>query len=157
MSGAVRYTAEDLLDHHAVAAVIRDSLSRVLIVEHKKWGFWSIPIGKAHPGQDPLAGLKEEMREELGIEIEQARDVVQCVLKYDREGRTIRLVMHIFEVDAFGGTIENLEPTKHARLEYMYVEEIAALDCLSDATLLYLEELGANPRASWQGRPEAYN
>ena len=55
----INYTNEDLLDHHAVSAVIKNSKGEILMQEHVKFGFFTIPIGKAKPRQTPIEGIKE--------------------------------------------------------------------------------------------------
>jgi 8-oxo-dGTP diphosphatase len=53
------------------AAVIEDG-GRVLIARRKAadrfGGYWEFPGGKLEPGEAPEAGLRRELREELGIE-----------------------------------------------------------------------------------------
>jgi len=65
----IKYTSEDLLDHDAIAAVIKDDEGRILMQEHIKLKFWTIPIGKADQGKSPEEGMKEEVLEECGIPI----------------------------------------------------------------------------------------
>jgi 8-oxo-dGTP diphosphatase len=54
-----------------VAAVVVEN-GRVLVTERKAGthlaGAWEFPGGKLLPGEDPRAGLRRELREELGIE-----------------------------------------------------------------------------------------
>jgi len=146
----VHFTDEDLIDHDAVAAVIRDEDRNVLMLQHAKWGFWSIPIGKAHSGQAPLEGLREEMREELGIEVRKASEIASAVVRYT-EGRDVLLRFHVYEIEEFEGMVENREPQKHRGLEYFALDDLATLDRLSDATVLFLESQGLTPKAAWSG------
>ena len=148
----VELTTEDLQEHDALAAVIRDDSGSVLMLEHRKFGFWTIPLGKALHGQAPLEGLAMELREELGIDLIAATER-RCVrLIYWRQGREVPLDLHLIDVDAFSGHPQNLEADKHARLKYMTIGEIADLEATSDGTLLLMEELGVSGRAAWTGK-----
>ncbi len=60
----INYNAEDLIDHHAVSAVIKDKDGRILMQEHVKYGFWTVPIGKVAVNQTLEEGLKQEIFEE---------------------------------------------------------------------------------------------
>ena len=153
MTENVLFTSEDLIDHHAIAAVFHGAGDCVLMLRHAKWGFWTLPIGKAHLDQDPFEGLVEEMQDELGVVVTEATDVKQAELEYVRQSHPLRLVMHIYEVARYSGEITNLEPAKHSEMRYMSVEEVAQLDELSDATLLFLEVKNVQPiLARWTSR-----
>jgi 8-oxo-dGTP diphosphatase len=56
---------------HVVAAAVIDATGRVLIAQRPAGkhlaGGWEFPGGKLEPGEDRLAGLARELREELGI------------------------------------------------------------------------------------------
>lgn len=59
----------------AGAAIVRDE--RVLVTVRARdpqKGCYDIPGGFLEPGEDPIQGLKREMREELGIEIDASID-----------------------------------------------------------------------------------
>ncbi len=55
-------------------AVITDAQGRVLLLQHRfrAGSGWGIPGGFLQPGEQPEAGLRRELREEVGVEIEQA-------------------------------------------------------------------------------------
>ncbi len=54
-------------------AVITDAQGRVLLLQHRfrAGSGWGIPGGFLQPGEQPEAGLRRELREEAGVEIEQ--------------------------------------------------------------------------------------
>lgn len=58
---------------HVVAAAVIDGTGRVLIAQRPAGkhlaGGWEFPGGKLEPGEERLAGLARELREELGITI----------------------------------------------------------------------------------------
>jgi mutator protein MutT len=58
---------------HVVAAAVIDATGRVLIAQRPAGkhmaGGWEFPGGKLEPGEERLAGLARELREELGLTI----------------------------------------------------------------------------------------
>lgn len=135
------YTSEDLEDHDAIGAVIKDSEGRILMQEHKKYGFWTIPIGKSAIGT-AIEGLKKELQEECGIKVKEFKEITVRKFDYERRGKTVHLNGHLYKIISYEGIIENKEPHKHSRQEFMTLEAIKGLPFLSDMTLLYLETLG---------------
>lgn len=142
MNNKVKYTPEDLEDHETIGAVIKDTKDRILMQEHVKYGFWTIPIGKAKPGQTMKDALKEELFEECNITIKDFKEIAQRKYVYNRNGKKVKVFSHIYEIIEYSGTIENKEPHNHTHQEFKELEEIKNLPHLSDSTLLYLETLG---------------
>ncbi|PIS42711.1 MAG: NUDIX hydrolase [Candidatus Kerfeldbacteria bacterium CG08_land_8_20_14_0_20_40_16] len=55
------------------SAIITDSKGQLLLVRRKmnpRKGYWDLPGGFLEEGENPINGLKREMKEELGIDIE---------------------------------------------------------------------------------------
>lgn len=57
------------------AAIVRDSGGRVLLLKHRfrPGSGWGLPGGFLERGEQPEDGLRRELREEIGLEVEQLR------------------------------------------------------------------------------------
>jgi len=86
-----------------VAAAIIHLDGQVLLAERpdgKPWaGYWEFPGGKIESGESPLAALRRELHEELGIEIDGATPWITFV--YDYPESSVRL--HFFRVTHWHG------------------------------------------------------
>lgn len=147
MSDNIRYNPDDLENHEAVAAVVRDREGRVLMFNHKKYGFWTIPVGKATANETPLEGITTELKEELGIAVTQATEIAVKPYVYERRGSRVHVNLHLYVIDSFEGEPKNNEPEKHTAMKYMDIETIAKLEYLSDATVMFLKSEGINREA----------
>ncbi len=139
----IKYNEEDLSSHHAVSAIIYDKDKRILIQDHVKLNFWTIPVGKVKSEQSIEEGLKEELLEECGIKLKKFKEVKKFKRIYARHGKKVPVTGHIFEVERYTGTPRNLEPKKHRSQIFMAIDEIKKKPKLSDATkeaLKYLEK-----------------
>jgi ADP-ribose pyrophosphatase YjhB (NUDIX family) len=136
------YNEEDLLDHHAIGAVIFDDKKRILMQEHLKYGFWTIPIGKIKKNQEVLEGLKEEIFEECNLSINACKEILVDGKDYLRNGKKIKVLNHIFLITNHSGELKNKEPEKHSQQKFIDLETIKNFRYLSDATVMYLGSLG---------------
>ena len=68
-------------------------------------GYWEFPGGKVEPGEVPLAALKRELHEELGIDVERAYPWL--TRDYDYAHAAVRL--RFFRVMSWSGTLHGRE------------------------------------------------
>jgi mutator protein MutT len=113
---------------HVVAAAVLDAAGRVLIAQRPAGkhlaGGWEFPGGKLEPGEERLAGLARELREELGIRIEApARPLIR--VRHAYPSRDVLLDMWV--VRRFAGEPQSLDGQA---LRWCAVED------LEDANLL---------------------
>jgi len=66
---------------HVVAGVLINAAGHVLIAQRPTGkhlaGGWEFPGGKLEPGEERLAGLKRELREEIGITLDTPRPLIR--------------------------------------------------------------------------------
>ena len=92
-----------------VAAIfVRDEDSKIIVCQRKKDQplplKWEFPGGKIEPGEEPVAALKRELEEELGIDAEIGEEVARVTHKY-KNGGGVELAF--FRVKRFTGEIQN--------------------------------------------------
>lgn len=138
----INYNDEDVVDHHGVAVVIKNENGEILMQEHNKYSFWTIPVGKVKEGQNIIEGLAQEIQEECDILVEEAKEIAFRKYQYERNEYLVSVLSHLFEVKKYSGVVKNNEPKKHKQQIFMALDEIKKLPYLSDLTLLYLETLG---------------
>lgn len=137
----IKYNSEDLKNHDGVAGVIKNKEGKILMLDHVKFNFWTIPVGKVKEDETVIEGLEVEMFEEIGITIKECREVVTGSNTYERNGSMVEVVFHIFEIEEYEGEVLNKEVDKHRDLKWMTVDEIKGLENISDSTRLYLDYL----------------
>jgi mutator protein MutT len=95
---------------HVVAAAVFDATGRVLIAQRPRGkhlaGGWEFPGGKLEPGEERLAGLARELREELGIRIEApARPLIRVRHAYPSR----EVLLDVWVVRRFAGEPQGLD------------------------------------------------
>ena len=139
---SVKYNSEDIVDHHGIAAVIKDKKGRILMQEHAKYDFGTIPVGKVKNGQSIEEGLKQEIFEECNLIVKKFKEIISKNYVYNRNGNNVVVNSHLFEVLEYEGKMKNNESKKHKKQIFLSLEKIRELAYLSDLTLLYLETQG---------------
>jgi ADP-ribose pyrophosphatase YjhB (NUDIX family) len=138
----IKYNKSDLEEHKGVSAVIRNSEGDVLMQEHVKYGFWTIPVGKTKKGQSVIDAIKEEVFEECNLVIEDLREIAIREIEYVRNGKKMIVPAYVFEVLKYSGEVKNKEPEKHKQQKFMSIEEIKNLPYISHSTVMFLESVG---------------
>lgn len=94
---------------HVVAGALLDGQGRVLIAQRPTGkhmaGGWEFPGGKLQVDETPLAGLRRELAEELGITVQQADWLASC--QHDYSDR--RVSLELWTVTAFDGQPQSLD------------------------------------------------
>jgi mutator protein MutT len=94
---------------HVVAAVAIDASDRVLIAQRPAGkhlaGGWEFPGGKLEPGEQRLAGLARELREELGITIAAPRPLIRVRHAYSSR----EVLLDIWVVRRYSGEPQGLD------------------------------------------------
>ncbi|QJD59070.1 Nudix family hydrolase [Pseudomonas sp. gcc21] len=94
---------------HVMAAVICNASGKILIARRPdhahQGGLWEFPGGKLEDGETRFDGLRRELREELGIEVTQARPLLD--IRHDYSDKSVRL--DVWRVTAFAGEAHGAE------------------------------------------------
>jgi len=64
---------------HCVGAVIYNSEGKIFLMTSQKWVGYIVPGGRIEEGEDEISALRRDIREELGIELEDIKKVGEKV------------------------------------------------------------------------------
>lgn len=143
-----KWNKDDLKDIvYGVSAVIRNSEGKILMQDHVKCGFWTIPVGKTKEGQRVVDAIKEEVFEECNLIVEDLKEIAFKKIEYVRNGKKVTVLTHVHDILKYSGEIQNKEPNKHQEQKFMSIDEIKKLPYLSDSTILFLETIGVKREA----------
>jgi len=138
-----KLNSEDMTDHAAIGAIIRNQKKEILILWHNKFNVWSIPIGKIKSTESIENGLKNELKEETSINIIKYHLLTKKTYVYKRIIINIKVDFYLYEIDEYNGKVQNLELNKHKKFKWISINQLKQLpkNKLSDACILYLEYL----------------
>ncbi|GAA4952736.1 ADP-ribose pyrophosphatase YjhB (NUDIX family) [Nonomuraea thailandensis] len=103
----------------SVAGVIVDDQGRALLIQRRDNGHWEAPGGVLELNEDIVSGLRREVREETGLEIEP--ELLTGVYKNMKHG----IVALVFRCHAVGGSLTASEESKAFR--WVTADEARAL------------------------------
>ena len=131
---------EDIKDHYGVGAVVHKD-DQIVLLYHKKYSFSTIPIGKVPVDGNTADGIKQELLEELGIEVKELNLLGSFNKTYYRGGSVYTNIhSFLFDIIDFSGTIENKEPLKHPYMDFITFSKLSTWPAneLSDMTRFYI-------------------
>jgi 8-oxo-dGTP pyrophosphatase MutT (NUDIX family) len=120
----IQYNEGDLRPKHDAIAALMIKDKKILMLDHVKYNFWTIPIGKVEPKQTIEQGLKQELKEEVNITPTDYKQIGDFKKSYMREGKKVTIHAYIFVINKWQGSVRNNEPKKHRSLKWMSLKEI---------------------------------
>jgi 8-oxo-dGTP pyrophosphatase MutT (NUDIX family) len=96
--------------HHDVTFfVFSDNRLALIRKPHYAAGLWRPPGGGVHPGEDFVAGVAREAREELGVEIALTRYLVRTSAVFTHGAERIPWQTHVFEAKTAAESLAPLD------------------------------------------------
>ena len=136
----IQYTKRDLENHKGIGCIIwNKNKTKILMMDHVKFNFWTIPVGKSDIGDSLDKTIKKEMKEELNIKVIKYKTLVEWIAKYKRKSKLVKIHAFVLDIKKYNGVIKNNEPKKHRSIKWMTVDEIRGLSKVSDMTRKFLE------------------
>lgn len=133
MKKGITYNQSDLHDHLGIWLWIENEKKEILMLYHKKFDCWTIPLEKSDQGETLDEAIKRAGEEELGIEIEKYEIIHTQVNKYIRENIPVIVTASLVKVKRFSGTLKNMEPEKALDFDWKSKEFILSLESPMDA------------------------
>jgi 8-oxo-dGTP diphosphatase len=111
-----------------VAGLIFEA-GKVLACQRSKGGLfpmeWEFPGGKVEESEDDSTALRRELREELGIEVEAATEVMHYQYQY---AAWKEVDLRFYRIEAYRGTIENRAFESLAWIEPQSLKQLVFLE-----------------------------
>jgi 8-oxo-dGTP diphosphatase len=110
-----------------MAGALFDARGRVLIAQRPAGkhmaGGWEFPGGKREPGEELLAALQRELREELGIEVHEAAPVIAYEYQYPER----RVLLDLWVVTRYSGEPRAIDAPA---LQWVAIDELESAGLL---------------------------
>ena len=120
----IKYNDGDKINHNSVGAIIRDKEGKILVLNHIKYNFITLPIGKADLNKIQKEELIREIKEETDIDILELHEVTREKKVDIRDDAEVTMEIILFEVAKWTGTAKNMEPQKHRFVKFMSFDKI---------------------------------
>lgn len=131
--------------HIAAAAFVRSG--RVLLGHRRPDreaypSCWDLIGGHVEPGEDPVAALRRECREEIGV-------VIEVFAPFDVGASDPALTMHSFLVTRWHGEPSNTAPDEHDDLRWFTADEIGDLVLTAESSRIPLQRAARGVESGW--------
>lgn len=136
-----KFSNEDLTTKDAIWVVIFDINWKILIQDHVKLDFFTIPIGKVWSWENPDEVMKREIFDETWLTVFDYKKLIIKEWVYDYNWVEVKIRNHIYEILSWSWNLVNKEPNKHRSMKFMTIEEVRKLTRISDATRIFLSTL----------------
>ncbi len=73
---------------------------------------------------------------------ELTKEIAYKEVEYERNGKNVKAITHVYEILTHTGDLKNNEPHKHTEQKFIPLKEIKQIPYLSDATIFFLESIG---------------
>lgn len=120
----INYNDEDIKNHNSVGAIVFNNAGEVLVVDHIKYNFFTLPIGKARLDEDLKGAMARELFEECNIKVLSLKEVKRIRKEEERRGRLVKMGIVLFKVSDWEGEIFNNEFHKHKSVMFMSIDQL---------------------------------
>jgi len=122
-----------------VGAVVYNEEGKIFLMKSLKWNSWVVPGGELLEGEAEEEALKREIKEELGIEIENIKKVGEKIKPPSEDFKDANLTFHF--IDFFAKAKQtNIKPNEEIS-EYGWFTIDGALELnLLDTTRKFVEQ-----------------
>ena len=119
---------------HVLVGILQDAEGRVLVSQRLPGthmaGYWEFPGGKRDEGETPVAALRRELAEELGIEVVDASHLIELVHEYAEK----RVRLDVWRIERYDGVPQGLE---RQPLRWVALDELLEIGLLpADAPIV---------------------
>ena len=121
-----------------VRAIIKDQNGKILMIYNAKFDHWNFPGGKMEGGETPTAAVARETKEEVNLDLENARPLFEANVYFQRLSYAPR--GYFFAADANLETLRLNEPDKITKAEFLTRAQIAEIPNLSSSVRAWMEK-----------------
>ena len=132
---------EQNADAARLLSSVANEEGKFLVLWHRKYRFWTVPLGKIEPGEQGIAAAHREALEELGI-LPERIDLLENGSKSTELDDCSDIAIALCCVTSYSGTIANREPDKHDHFRFLHPSDFASLEPLSFPTRVIADRLG---------------
>ena len=128
--------AKPAVPRHVIQFVVVDEAGRVILLHRSNTvrsarNVWSFPSGMHDIGKTATEIIAQEMREELGLDLNIDTDTIECLGQYENIAGDVLLLeqwhwvitMYMVTIQDCGAAV-NMEPSKHDRLVLAPMAEV---------------------------------